>query len=50
MLTHPVVTWVLFGGSLIALYFTPLYNDSLRHTWLHEAVHVHFVVVGIQFI
>jgi len=49
VLTHPVVTWVLFGGSLIALYATGLYPITLRHPWLHDLVHVHFLVTGMLF-
>ncbi|HEY2429099.1 MAG TPA: cytochrome c oxidase assembly protein, partial [Acidimicrobiales bacterium] len=49
VITHPVVTWTLFGGSLIALYLTPLYALSLRHAWLHDLVHVHFVITGMLF-
>jgi len=49
-ITHPAVTLALFGGSLIALYLTPLYALTLRHAWLHDLVHVHFVVVGMLFI
>ena len=48
--THPLVTWVVFGGSLIVLYFTPLYAATLRHPWLHDLVHVHFVIAGMLFI
>ena len=39
----------LFGGSLVLLYFTPLYAQSLQRPWLHDLVHVHFVVVGALF-
>jgi putative membrane protein len=49
-ITHPVVTWLLFGGTLIGLYFTPLYALTLRHPILHDLVHVHFVIVGMLFI
>lgn len=49
VVTHPAVTWVLFGGSLIALYFTGLYAATLEHPWLHDLVHVHFVVTGVLF-
>jgi len=49
-ITHPLVAWVLFGGSLVALYFTPLYSITLRHPWLHDLVHIHFVVTGMLFI
>ena len=49
VITYPGVAWVLFGGSLIGLYFTPLYAATLRHPWLHDLLHVHFVVVGMLF-
>ena len=50
VLTHPVVTWVIFGGSLLGLYFTPLYPLTLRHAWLHDLLHAHFVLAGALFI
>ena len=49
VLTYPVVTWLLFSASLVALYATGLYPTSLRHPWLHDLVHIHFVVVGALF-
>lgn len=49
VVTHPAVAWLLFGGSMFALYFTPLFEQSLRHPLVHEWVHVHFVVVGCLF-
>ena len=48
--THPLVAWVLFGGSLVGLYFTPLYAATLGRPWLHDLVHVQFVVTGAMFI
>jgi cytochrome c oxidase assembly factor CtaG len=50
VITYPVVTWCLFGGSLIALYFSPLYGLSLTHPWLHDLVHIEFVLTGMLFI
>jgi putative membrane protein len=50
VLTHPLTAWVLFGSSLIVLYFTPLYELSLRNDWVHAAVHTHFIVVGSLFL
>ncbi len=50
VVTHPLVAWTLMGGSLVVLYFTSLYALSLRHPWLHDLVHVHFVIVGMLFI
>ena len=48
-LAHPVVVWVLFGGTLYALYFSPLFEQSLRNRWVHQAVHLHFLVAGCLF-
>ena len=49
VVTHPAVVWVLFGGTLVALYFTGLYELSLRNDAVHALVHAHFVVVGFLF-
>jgi len=46
---HPLVAWALFTLSLYALYFSPLYALSLRHEWLHDVVHLHFLTVGFLF-
>ena len=48
-LTHPVAVWVLFAATLAVLYFSSLYELSLRNDWVHLLVHVHFVVVGCLF-
>jgi cytochrome c oxidase assembly factor CtaG len=48
-LTHPVTATVLFAATLFVLYFTPLYELSLRNGVVHAWVHVHFVVVGVLF-
>jgi putative copper resistance protein D len=49
VVTHPVVAWVLFGGSMFALYFTDLYAETLTNTALHDLIHLHFLVVGCLF-
>jgi putative membrane protein len=49
VVTHPLVVWVLFGGTLVVLYFTGLYELSLRNNWVHGFLHLHFVVVGCLF-
>ncbi len=49
VLTHPATVWVLFGGTLVALYFSGLYELSLRSDAVHALVHVHFVIVGFLF-
>ena len=32
-----------------ALYFNGLYELTLQHDWLHELIHVHFIVTGCLF-
>jgi putative copper resistance protein D len=39
----------LFGGSLFVLYFTGLYDLSLRNQQVHQLVHLHFLVAGLLF-
>jgi cytochrome c oxidase assembly factor CtaG len=50
LLAHPLVGIALFGGSLFALYFTPLLGLSLRNGFVHAAVHVHFFAAGAAFL
>jgi putative copper resistance protein D len=50
LLTHPVVGWALFGGTLVAFYLSPMFEWSLQHPWLHALVHLHFLVVGCLFL
>jgi cytochrome c oxidase assembly factor CtaG len=47
--THPLVTWFLFSGTLFILYFSGLYELSLRNVYFHDAVHLHFVLAGFLF-
>lgn len=49
VLTHPAYIWLVFGGTLFALYFTDLYELSLRNGVLHAWVHLHFIVSGMLF-
>jgi putative copper resistance protein D len=48
-LSHPAVAWLLFGGSMVVLYTTPLYELSLRNGLVHGAVHLHVFLVGCLF-
>jgi putative copper resistance protein D len=48
-LTHPLAGFALFGLTIFALYFSPLYELSLRNVYVHELVHVHFLLVGSVF-
>ena len=49
VVTHPLVATALFAFTLPALYFTPIYEWSLRYPVVHVWLHVHFVVVGVLF-
>lgn len=46
VLTFPVVAGLIFVLNPFILYFTPLYQATLEHAWLHDLNHLHFVVVG----
>lgn len=49
VLTHPFVTLPLFVGSFYVLYFTDLFDSSLRFHWAHQLMNIHFVLVGYLF-
>jgi cytochrome c oxidase assembly factor CtaG len=49
VVTFPLVAFGLFIVNPFALYFTGLYRATLEHAWLHELVHVHFIVTGCLF-
>jgi putative membrane protein len=49
VLSHPAPATALFVGGLVGLYFTPLYDQTLRHPLLHEFVHLHFMAAGCLF-
>ena len=49
-LSFPPLTFALFVLSPWALYFTGWYDASLRSTYVHEAMHVHLVLVGALFL
>jgi putative membrane protein len=49
VVTHPLTAWCVFSATLFVLYFTPLYELSLRNSVVHAWLHVHFVVSGCLF-
>jgi cytochrome c oxidase assembly factor CtaG len=49
VLTFPLVAFGLFIANPFVLYFTGVYRQTLEHAWLHELVHVHFIVTGCLF-
>ena len=49
VLTFPLVAFGLFVANPFVLYFTDLYRQTLLHSWLHEFIHVHFIITGCLF-
>jgi len=49
VLTFPLVAYGLFVVTPFALYFTSLYQVTMRHELVHEATHLHFIAVGCLF-
>jgi putative copper resistance protein D len=49
VVTFPAVPWVIFIGSPFALYFSGWYPATLDHRWLHDLMHLHFVLAGSLF-
>jgi putative copper resistance protein D len=48
-IAHPLVGAGLFAVTLWVLWFSPLYDLSLRHGVVHAWLHIHFVIVGVLF-
>jgi putative membrane protein len=49
VLGHPLVAWVLFTVTLYGLYFSPLFDLTLREPLVHDLVHLHFLTAGLLF-
>ena len=50
VVAHPLVGWLLFGGTLVVVVFTPLIDVAAEHGWVHVGLHVHLVAVGALFL
>ena len=48
-LSRPLVGFVVFGASVVALTFTPLLDLAARQDVVHVLVHLHLVVAGSLF-
>jgi putative copper resistance protein D len=48
-LSNPITAFVLFVGSLYAVYFTPLFDTLVRYHWGHELMSLHFLLTGYLF-
>ncbi len=49
VITHPVFAGVMFTGSLIVFYYSPLFGLALRTHVGHELMMVHFLLAGYLF-
>ena len=49
MATHPLVAGAAFAAAPVALYFTGLYDATLRDPLVHELVHAGVVAGGLAF-
>ncbi|MDI1466156.1 cytochrome c oxidase assembly protein [Catellatospora sp. KI3] len=49
VLAFPLTAFAIFIANPFALYFTSLYELTLRHEWLHEVMHAHFIATGCLF-
>jgi cytochrome c oxidase assembly factor CtaG len=49
LLTHPLSTWTLFVGVILASHLTGLYEAALRHPAVHAGEHLLFLATGILF-
>jgi putative copper resistance protein D len=47
--SNPLVAWALYAVSLFVLYLTPLFAWALRNHLAHEAMMLHFLLVGYLF-
>jgi putative copper resistance protein D len=48
-LSSPATAFVLFIGSLYAVYFTAFFDTLIRYHWGHEFMAVHFLITGYLF-
>ncbi|WP_327045779.1 cytochrome c oxidase assembly protein [Microbispora sp. NBC_01189] len=49
VVAHPVVALLLSTGSLVVLYFTPLYDAAMASAAGHRLLHAHFLLSGCLF-
>jgi cytochrome c oxidase assembly factor CtaG len=49
VLTHPVLAWVLFAGTMWGTHFSPIFNASLEDPVTHDLEHIAYLTVGLLF-
>ena len=48
-LSFPVVAWILFAAVMWASHFSPLFDLSLEHEWVHRLEHMLFLGAALLF-
>ena len=48
-ITFPLVTWILFAFVMWGSHFSPLFNDALTHSTLHQLEHLMYLVAASLF-
>lgn len=49
LIFNPFLVFIVYIGSYYALYLTPLFENIMRFHWAHQAMNVHFLIVGYLF-
>jgi len=49
ILAFPLVSFAIYVATPFALYFSGLYDLTLRHEWFHDLTHLHFLLAGCLF-
>ncbi|MGO2051225.1 copper resistance protein CopD [Glutamicibacter sp. BW80] len=49
VVTHPIFAAVMFAGSIVVFYFTPILEIAMRYHAGHELMNVHFLLTGYIF-
>ncbi len=48
-LTSPPVAWLMYVGSLFAVYFTPAFAWLMKYHWAHQLMLIFFMMTGYFF-
>ncbi|PRA11335.1 copper resistance protein CopD [Arthrobacter sp. MYb211] len=49
VVTHPIFAAVMFAGSIVVFYFTPILEIAMKYHAGHELMNVHFLLTGYIF-
>ena len=49
IVSHPVVSWLVFAGVMWGTHFSPIFNESLENPLLHQVEHLLYLGAGLLF-